>query len=284
MPLDFTTNIAPDTAPPLADVIPSIVPQNNLRLPDALTIKHGPARLLGRFVIEGDRAVRRLGIRLHLRHDFDELVYFNQQHTAKGSWVSIPGAFNPNHADLNPENAFWVSGEDDDGEIVVTWAARIYQWADTNLAEQIRAAWYGRDLGQPCIMPAEAATRITGGAICGGASWVRPDYRGKHLSHLVPRLGKAYGCARWPLDWSFCYISKKNINNGLAESYGQKNLSYSVIYPDSPWGEVVIAYTAIDEVYEEFASFLTTEIEGAGRFAWASRPDDLGAHRHEHLL
>lgn len=274
MPLDSHT---PDR------VYPNIVPENNLRLPDALTIKHGPAQLLGRLVLQGDRAARRTGVQLRLRHDFDELLYLNQQYTAKGSWVSIPDAFNPNCVDLNRENAFWVAGESEDGEIVVTWAARIYNWTDTNLAEQIRAAWYGRDLGQPCVVTAEAAKLISGVVVCGGASWVRPDFRGKHLSHLVPRLGKAYACARWPLDWSFCYISKKNIDKGLAGSYGQKNLSYSVLYPDSPWGEVVIAYTAILDVYAEFAEFLASEVEGAGRFAVPLRPDQLGAHRHQYL-
>src|SRR5712691_10022064 len=99
MPLDFMNVVSENNVPK------SIVPENNLRLPDALTIKHGPARLLSRFVLEGDKAARRMGIQLRLRYDFDELLYINQQHTAKGSWVSIPGAFNPNHADLNAENA-----------------------------------------------------------------------------------------------------------------------------------------------------------------------------------
>ena len=134
MPLDFMNVVSENIVPK------SIVPENNLRLPDALTIKHGPARLLSRFVIEGDKAARRMGIELRLRYDFDELLYVNQQHTAKGSWVSIPGAFNPNHVDLNSENAFWLAGENEDGEIVATWAARIYDWTGTNLAEQIRAA------------------------------------------------------------------------------------------------------------------------------------------------
>jgi hypothetical protein len=34
-------------------IYPNIVPENNLRLPDALTIKYGPAPLLARFVLEG---------------------------------------------------------------------------------------------------------------------------------------------------------------------------------------------------------------------------------------
>jgi len=264
--------------------IAGIVPENNLRLPDALTVKHGPAQLLGRFVLQGDRAARQVGVTLRLRHDFGELVYLNREHTAKGNWVSIPGAFNPDCVELNRENAFWVAGADQHGEIVATWAARIYDWRGTSLANQIRAAWYGQDLGQPCIVTAEAASLISGVVVCGGASWVRPDFRGKHLSHLVPRLGKAYACARWPLDWSFCYISKKNVDKGLAASYGQKHLSYSILYPDSPWGEVVIAYTAISDVYDDFAAFLTSEVEGSRRFAAPVPSEELRAHRHEYLV
>ena len=48
-------------------IYPNIVPENNLRLPDALTVKHGPARLLSRFVLEGDVAARQMGLRLRLR-------------------------------------------------------------------------------------------------------------------------------------------------------------------------------------------------------------------------
>jgi hypothetical protein len=54
----------------MALTYPNIVPENNLRLPDALTIKHGPAPLLARFVLEGDRAARARGVSLRLRHDF----------------------------------------------------------------------------------------------------------------------------------------------------------------------------------------------------------------------
>ena len=67
-------------------IYPNIVPENNLRLPDALTIKHGPARLLATFVLEGDKAAREIGVRLRLRHDFGELVYVNKHAAVRQSW------------------------------------------------------------------------------------------------------------------------------------------------------------------------------------------------------
>jgi len=131
-------------------IYPNIVPENNLRLPDALTIKHGPARLLARFVLEGDKSARQMGLRLRLRHDFGELVYLNKQEISRGNWFRLVNMFNPEYSDVSPENAFWVSGEDQNGEIAVTWAGRVYYWPETNLAEQACVMFFGRDEGQPC--------------------------------------------------------------------------------------------------------------------------------------
>ena len=239
-----------------ARVYPNIVPENNLRLPDALTIKYGPAPLLARFVLAADQAARRIGVHLRMRHDFDVLVQVNEHYAAQGMWYPLLDAFNPDCTDLTPENSYWISGENEDGEIVLTSACRIYDWRGTNLGEQARALWYGRDLGQPCVVTADAAQLITGIAAWGGASWVRPDFRGKHLSYLIPRILKAYACARWPVDWSFCYIGTANVSRGL--TYGHKHLSYSISYPASPHEEQVVAYSTPDEFYADLRNFLET--------------------------
>ena len=237
-------------------IYPNIVPADNLRLPDALTIKYGPAPLLARFVLAADQAARRIGVELRVRHDFDALVQVNEHYTARGIWYPLLNAFNPRCTELTPENSYWISGENDDGEIILTSACRIYDWRGTNLAEQARSVWYGRDLGQSCVVTAEAAFLITGIAAWGGASWVRPDFRGKHLSYLVPRILKSYACARWPLDWSFCYIGAQNVKRGL--TYGHKHLSYSISYPDSSHDEQVVAYSTPDEFYADLRDFLAS--------------------------
>ena len=102
----------------MALIYPNIVPQNNLRLPDALTIKHGPARLLAKFVLEGDKAARQLGIHLRLRHDFEELRYINRQQVARQTWFPLVKTYDPQYNDLTPDNSYWISGEDEHGEIV----------------------------------------------------------------------------------------------------------------------------------------------------------------------
>src|SRR6266403_1655283 len=169
-------------------IYPNIVPENNLRLPDALTVRHGPARLLGRFILEADKAARAAGLRLRLRHDFDELHRINQQ--------------------------------------------------------QVMSS---------------------------GAAWVRPDYRRRGLSQLLPRIAKAYAVSRWPIDWTFGFVTRVLVEKGVASSsYGTGRYSYSVWFPDLPFGELVVAYTEVQEVYDDLAKYLTTDLSGSRDWKLAS--------------
>lgn len=104
---------------------------------------------------------------------------------------------------------------------------------------------------------------------------MRRDFRGKHLSHILPRTGKAYACSRWPLDWAVGYIGRSNVDKGLAKNYGQKNLSYSVYYPDSPHEEQVLSYTPVAEVYADLANFLAGELPAIGRTESESAPLEM---------
>lgn len=236
--------------------LPNIVPQNNLRLPDALTVQYGPAPLLARFILAADQAARRRGVTLRIRHDFDELLRLNKDYVSRGLWYPLLDSINPQYADLRPENAYWIAGEDERGEIVLTNVCRVLDWSGTNLAEQACALWYGRDEGQACIVTADAARLISGVAAWGAAAWVRPDYRGKQLSYLTGRTHKAYACARWPIDWSFCYIGIHNVERGLAATWGHKHLSRGIFYPGSPHGEQVVAYSSSAEFYADIAGFM----------------------------
>jgi hypothetical protein len=267
MPLDF----------------PNIVPPNNLRLPDALTIKHGPAPLLSQFVMRGDRAVRRMGIHLRIRHDFDELVHVNKGAVAGGSWFPLVSMFDPDYSDLRPENSYWISGEAENGEIVLTGAFRIFYWPDSSLADE--AGYYFADhSGHPheCIVTAPAADEISGVVFWGGSLWIRPDYRRQHLSELVGRLGRAFAVARWPVDHMMCLVRTFLADKGVAHGYGYKHLSRSVFYPDSPMGdlEMVIAYLSATESYADFAEYLSGGLSDPEYFA----ASEFAANRFENIV
>jgi hypothetical protein len=247
----------------MALIYPNIVPENNLRLPDALTIKHGPPRLLATFVLEGDKAARQLGIRLRLRHDFQELVYVNKERTRRGDWFRLVNMFNPEYCDLSAENSYWISGEDEKGEVVLTQAGRIFYWPETTLEDEARLMFYGgHDVGQQCVITAPAAKSITGVVFCAGSHWIRPDFRGIHFSQLLGRLGRAYAVARWPVDWATALITPALVDKGVAAGYGYQHQSRSIFFPGSPLGdlELVVNYLSASEAYADLASFLTTTL------------------------
>jgi len=238
---------------------PNIAPPNDLRLPDALTIKHGPRDLLARFTLAGDRIARSMGIRLRLRHDFENFVTLNKFEVARGNWYPLVDIFQPAHGGLSAENGYWISGETDDGEVVVTQAGRIYFWPTTTLADEAAAMFYGgRPEAGSCIVKAEAAHKIGGVVFFGGAVWVRPDFRRNGLSKLMPRLGRAYAAARWPIDWGISLVKPELVEKGVATGYGYKHESHSLFFPGHPLGdlEVVLVYLSRDEAYEDLASFM----------------------------
>jgi hypothetical protein len=247
----------------MAAVFSTIAPKDNLRLPDALTVRQGSGPLIGRFVLEGDRAARRVGIRLKLRTDFNHLVYFSQCEAAAKRWYPVIDQFNPARSDISPANGFWIAGENDDGEIVAVSAARVFDWRDTNLEEQAVTVFYGRDEGQPCTIAPEIAPlarEISGLVYFAAAAWIRPDHRGRELSQLMQRMAKAYALSRWPLDWAIGFVPRALADNGTAAGYGVKHLAYSFYYPELRWSELVLAYTSGQEAYDDFGSFLDTEL------------------------
>jgi hypothetical protein len=240
---------------------PNIVPENNLRLPDALTIKYGPARLLATFVLEGDKAARQQGIRLRIRNDFTELLYANKQRVANGTWYPLMRMFNPEFSKLIPENSYWISGEDEHGEIVATHAGRVHYWPDTTLEQEADVMLYGeRDQGQHCVVTAPDAKLITGVVVYGGSAWVRPDFRGNRLSQLLPRIGRAYAVARWPINWGISIVAPVLVAKGVATGYGYKHESRSIIFPGAPSGAVenVLVSVTAAEAYDDFAEILLT--------------------------
>jgi hypothetical protein len=152
--------------------------------------------------------------------------------------------------------------EDENGEIVATHAGRIHYWPDSNLEIEVDRMLYGMaDDSQPCQVTAPDAKKITGVVVYGGSAWVRPDFRGNRLSQLLPRIGRAYALARWPVDWGISIVAPVLVEKGVAAGYGYKHESRSIFFPGAPTGSVenVLVSVSATEAYDDFAEILKTE-------------------------
>src|SRR5579859_3061535 len=105
------------------------IPADNIRFPEAITIKHGPAPVLSRLFIAADNMAQALGVDLKFRSNFAALMEINRAAVAKGTWYKMIDIFDPDlSVDLGAENAFWLAAEDREGKVVGTVCGRIFDW------------------------------------------------------------------------------------------------------------------------------------------------------------
>jgi GNAT superfamily N-acetyltransferase len=237
----------------------SVIPPDNIRLPEAITIRHGDARILSRLFIAADNMARSLGVDLKFRNDFHALMQVNEAAVARGTWYKMIDIFDPDlSVDLGRDNAFWIGAENAAGEVVATACGRIFDWRRSTLADEIRLMYYGgRDVGQKCIVTAPLASKITGLVYYAGGVWVSPEYRGSGISSLLPHVARAYASGRWPLDCAFNMINVKAVGKTHPSRYGYSEFSRSIAFPGSPLGdtEYVVCRLEPEEMYADFVRF-----------------------------
>lgn len=204
------------------------------RLLDQITLLHGPHDLLGRFFLIADTAARDQGVRLRLRGDFDALVALNRRH--RDSWPALAPVFDPEFSNLRFDSAFWLEAIDENDEAVATHAARFFDWEHTTLAAELRSmrAFYEDPVpriavGESIEVEAPSAALIRGRVAYGGAVWVRPDFRGRGLAALMPRISRAYAYSRWDTACTWGLVEHKTHAKGLVRANGPYEVEESVL-------------------------------------------------------
>lgn len=204
------------------------------RLLDQITLLHGPHDLLGRFFLIADTAARDQGVKLRLRADFDGLVALNKR--SRDSWPALAPVFDPDFSNLRLDSAFWLEAVNENDQTVATHAARFFDWEDTTLAAELRSMRVFYEDPAPRIAAGESieveaptASRIRGRVAYGGAVWVRPDFRGKGLAALLPRISRAYSYSRWDTAWTWGLVEHKTHAKGLVRANGPYEVEESVL-------------------------------------------------------
>jgi hypothetical protein len=173
---------------------------------------------------------RSKGIYLEECHNFDELTFLNG--CLKGKLELTP-MFEPRSSELTPENAFWIKGSDEKGEVVHVQAARKYDLSGISLAQfmESRRAFYsdphrGGKANENCVSAASMAHRITGTVCYHGEMWLKDGhegYRGQGLSAVLPRMVMALALAKWAPDYIYGLAWDGIVRKGVALQYGYHN-------------------------------------------------------------
>lgn len=242
-----------------------------------LVINHGPAEFLGRLILSADTAARARGVFLSFA-GLDELVSINRANSQ--SWRPLLPVFDPNCGLFAPASAFCLLGRNDAGEVVVTQAARFFDWQGTTLHEEATSlrllyrepeAW--RQEGEAVEVTAPSARTITGKVAFTGAHWCRPDFRGKGLPAITPRIARALAIALWDVEVACTIMAEDVFSRGVAQRAGYFNAEWSVELKNTPVGTLTSALLwsdrkAIIADLEDFlANFVDSDTAVVERYA-----------------
>jgi hypothetical protein len=235
------------------------------RLPDQITVQHGPPALLGRFFLKADAAARARGVTLSLT-TLDELMEVNRRNTA--TWHSLVSTFDPVRGGATAETGFAILGRDAQGEVVATQAARFFDWSHSNLRDEVTSLrMYYADpkasarADERAVISAPSAPKLGGRVLFTGGAWYRKDYRGKLLSMIMPRIGRTIAYTRWKIDYAVGMMADGVVAGGLAQRCGFTNVEDGINVWNSPMAPFIhglVVWMPAAQLLDDLAWFTST--------------------------
>lgn len=172
-----------------------------------------------------DQHARDRGVRLYPQSDFRQLAALFAAHA--GSGARLAPLYNPDHHALIPEDAFWIAGVDDAGDVAMTAAIRILDLKDSSLrAEAESMRLFGPGHFRASRFAGPAADMIRGRVAVTGGGWVHPRLRGPgptgiRLSRILRRAVTFLAYAMEPLAYDVAWVKTVQVvEKGLAADYG----------------------------------------------------------------
>ncbi len=248
---------------------------------DEIVIDHGPEQLLTSIFLRGDFEARSRGLRLTFEN-LATLAEVNRNN--KESWLPLFPSFDPNFWQGDEHNAFAIVGRNQMGDVVATQALRVFHWNDTNFAREtealrllyLRPESHQLD-GERWTVTARHARTISGRVALSGGIWFRPDYRGRYLTGLMVRLGRAYAIARYDIDTLTAVMSESVFGKGLWKQVGHRHFDEWVEMHKSRVGTMKLKFMwlSASEVVQDLSDYLLALNEEQ-----SSKGDHAVVHSH----
>jgi hypothetical protein len=232
-----------------------------------LVIDHGPSELLGKLLLAADTEARQRGVLLSFAA-MDELVATNKVNSA--TWRPLLPIFDPEYGRFDAESVICLLGRNDAGEVVLTQAARFFDWRNTSFHEEATslrlfyadpASSRGED--EAIEVTAPSARRISGRIAFTGAHWCRPDFRERGLPAITPRIARALAIARWDVELTCTIMAKDIYTRGVARRAGYFNSEWSVELKNTPTGTfpAALLWSARNSIIADLEEFLANRVD-----------------------
>jgi hypothetical protein len=232
---------------------------------DGIAIKHGPARIIQRFLSEANSHLRNHGLDLTFS-SFDTLVHVNEQNSQ--TWKPLLPTFLPQNGLVDSDRAFCLIGRNSEGLAVTTQAMCVFDWQNTNFAveaEAMRLFYLHPKTMAPvqesCTVTAPLAHQISGQVCFGGAVWYHPTFRGRTLVPLLARISRAVAYARWQPDIVTAIFAQGLYSKGFPAMTGFTQFDLGIVLQNFALGPYlgVVGMITGQECLGDFESYLSSD-------------------------
>lgn len=178
---------------------------------------------VSRFLQVYDLAAAKNGIRLSIGFDFHEYVSITRATPTKGSTYPC---FRPDRSTIKLGEGYWIIGVDNNNEVALLEAARLFDLSRTNFAEHLISlkAFYADPTlhAHPqdrCTCIAPSAQKMTGKVAYHGDRWVRRDLRGQGISKIMTGIARGVSFAMWAPDFLCALVPRQRLDKGGVYGY-----------------------------------------------------------------
>lgn len=205
-----------------------ISPRSMRPVLEDLQIRFGPVPLLGRFFLLADTLLAKAGVTL-VRASLAEVAA--TQAANINSWRMFPPMLDPRLSPIADAMSYALLGVNANGDVVCAQAGRIYDVGRRSFASIVadQSFFYGPQIPPAPGLPtaeitAPCAQTISGRFAYSGGLWVHPDYRGRHLTTLLPRFSRCFALAGWDTEFTVGMASEENFSSRLVAAYGYEKI------------------------------------------------------------
>ena len=227
---------------------------------DAVSIRHGPMKLLNKAFLAGEAHGLQAGVHIRVNSDMAELVAANRLRLQ--SWSPIVPIFNPVHSDVSPDTAFWLSAHDrQDDSMIATCAVRRLDIKPGGLLDEFtslrifyRDPTTARAAGTICFAEGPVlahAAEVHGKTAYIGALWTDPCYRGRNIVYIFGKIARALAVAHWNVDSVFGIFRVDIAAKGVLPHYGYSHLSRVISVRNSYRGDFDVNFGCMDAQWIE---------------------------------
>lgn len=178
---------------------------------------------ISRFLQVYDDDAAKKGIKLSIGFDFHKYVSITRATPTKR--LTYPN-FRPDRSPIKSGDGFWMIGVDNNCEVVVLQAIRLYDLSRSNFAEHLESlkAFYAdptthahpRDI---CTCIAPSAKKMIGKVAYHGDGWVRRDYRKQGMPKVMAGIAFGVSFAMWQPDFVCALVPRWVLDKGIIEQY-----------------------------------------------------------------